>query len=338
MALATYDFEKPIVEMEREIEDLSSRKEEPGIARKIKALEQKLEKTRIEIYANLTPWQRVQLARHMARPHSLDYIKAIFANFTEVHGDRGFADDLALVTGFGMFEDQPVTIMGQQKGKDTKENLARNFGMMHPEGYRKAMRVMRTGEKFHLPIIIFIDTPGAYPGIGAEERGQAEAIARNIRDMFTITVPIIIIIIGEGASGGALGIGVGDVTLMLENAWYCVISPEGCASILWRDRAMAARSAEALKLTAPDLLKLGVIDEIVPEPLGGAHRDPKTIFETVRQVIHQHLFALMKIPPDTLLQSRSGKYRKMGVIIEKSSEPNFSPQIRSPLNKNEESE
>lgn len=320
MALATFDFEKPIVELERQIEDFLSRQNEPGISRKIKALEQKLEKTKIGIYSNLTPWQRVQMARHMARPHSLDYIQTIFTDWTEVYGDRGFADDRAVVTGFGHLDQQSVTIIGQQKGKDTKENLARNFGMMHPEGYRKAMRVMRIGEKFNLPIIIFIDTPGAYPGIGAEERGQAEAIARNIRDMFTLTVPILIIIIGEGASGGALGIGVGDMMLMMENAWYCVISPEGCASILWRDRAMAARSAEALKLTAPDLLKLGVIDEIVSEPLGGAHRDPVTTFQTVREVLQKHLFELMKIPRDVLLETRSQKYRKMGVYLEKRKE------------------
>ncbi|MBN1902575.1 acetyl-CoA carboxylase carboxyltransferase subunit alpha [Candidatus Sumerlaeota bacterium] len=316
MALATFDFEKPIVELEREISDLLSRENEPGISRKIKALEQKLEKTKIDIYSKLTPWQRVQVARHMARPHSLDYIQSIFTEWTEIHGDRCFADDMAVVTGFGNIGNQSVTVIGQQKGKDTKENLARNFGMMHPEGYRKAMRVMRIGERFNLPIIIFIDTPGAYPGIGAEERGQAEAIARNIRDMFTLSVPILIIIIGEGASGGALGIGVGDYILMMENAWYCVISPEGCASILWRDRAMAARSAEALKLTPPDLLKLGVIDEIVPEPLGGAHRDPVSSFQTVRSALEKRLQELVKIPGDVLIERRAQKYRKMGVFLE----------------------
>jgi acetyl-CoA carboxylase carboxyl transferase subunit alpha len=331
MALATFDFEKPIVELERQISELLSRENEPGISRKIKALEQKLEKTKIDIYYNLTPWQRVQMARHMARPHSLDYIQAIFTEWTEVHGDRGFADDMAVVTGFGHLGEQSVTIIGQQKGKDTRENLARNFGMMHPEGYRKAMRVMRIGEKFNLPIIIFIDTPGAYPGIGAEERGQAEAIARNIRDMFTLRVPILIIIIGEGASGGALGIGVGDMILMMENAWYCVISPEGCASILWRDRAMAARSAEALKLTPPDLLKLGVIDEIVPEPLGGAHRDPGAAFQTVRNVLQNHLLELIKIPKDVILETRAQKYRKMGVYLEsKPAEENNASLIDSP--------
>jgi acetyl-CoA carboxylase carboxyl transferase subunit alpha len=316
MALAPFDFEKPIIELERQIEELTPNKKDPAVSEKIKKLEEKLQHLKVETYSNLTPWQRVQMARHMARPHSLDYIKALFTNWTEVHGDRGFADDQALVTGFGNFRDRPVTIIGQQKGKDTKENLARNFGMMHPEGYRKAMRVMRIGEKFNLPIIILIDTPGAYPGIGAEERGQAEAIASNIRDMFTLTVPIIVVIIGEGASGGALGIGVGDVILMMENAWYCVISPEGCASILWRDRAMASRSAEALKLTAPDLLKLGVIDEIIPEPLGGAHRDPTTTYDNVRAAIAKQSDRLMKIPIDKLLEMRAGKYRRMGVVAE----------------------
>ena len=225
-----------------------------------------------------------------------------------------------MVTGFGHFGERPVAIIGQQKGKDTKENLARNFGMMHPEGYRKAMRLMRTGEKFNLPIIIFIDTPGAYPGIGAEEHGQAEAIARNISDMFTIEVPIIVIIIGEGASGGALGIGVGDVVLMLENAWYCVISPEGCASILWRDRAMAARSAEALKLTATDLLDLKVIDETIPEPLGGAHRDPAATYENVRAYIAKSLERLTTLPVPDLRNQRALKYRELGVFVEDTKE------------------
>ncbi|HOE62941.1 MAG TPA: acetyl-CoA carboxylase carboxyltransferase subunit alpha [Candidatus Sumerlaeota bacterium] len=320
MGLATFDFEKPILEVERQIEDLTSQKSNPKISRKITELEKSLHELKVQIYGNLTPWQRVQLARHMARPHSLDFIKAIFTNWTEVHGDRNFSDDKAVVTGFGHFGERPVTIIGQQKGKDTKENLARNFGMMHPEGYRKAMRLMRTGEKFNLPIIIFIDTPGAYPGIGAEERGQAEAIARNIRDMFTIEVPIIVIIIGEGASGGALGIGVGDVVLMLENAWYCVISPEGCASILWRDRAMAARSAEALKLTATDLLDLKVIDETIPEPLGGAHRDPAATYENVRAYIAKYLERLTPLPVPDLLNQRALKYREMGVFVEDTKE------------------
>jgi len=336
MALATFDFEKPIVEIEQELEELENRKSEPGVSSRIKELEKKLESTKKKIYSGLTPWQRVQLARHMARPHSLDYINAIFSDWTEVHGDRGFADDLAVVTGFARLGNQPVAIVGQQKGKETRENLTRNFGMMHPEGYRKAMRVMRIAEKFKLPIVIFIDTPGAYPGIGAEERGQAEAIARNIRDMFTLTVPIVIIIIGEGASGGALGIGVGDVTLMMENAWYCVISPEGCASILWRDRAMAPQSAESLKLTAPDLLKFKVIDEIVPEPLGGAHRDPKAAFENVSRAISRHLDQLISIPPEEILKNRDAKYRAMGVFEEKARTKTKSPNAKKkPRNKKE---
>ena len=317
MALATFDFEKPIIDLEQEIEELQERKSEPGVTNKIKSLEKKLQKTKEEVYSGLTPWQRVQLARHMARPHSLDYIKNMIEDWTEVHGDRGYADDAAVITGFGRFNDQPVAVIGQQKGKDTKENLARNFGMMHPEGYRKAMRVMRLAEKFNLPVIILIDTPGAYPGIGAEERGQAEAIASNIRDMFTLTVPVVVLIIGEGASGGALGIGIGDVVLMLENAWYCVISPEGCASILWRDRAMAPRSAEALKLTAPDLKKLNVIDEIIPEPLGGAHQEPETAYRNVKKVIQKHLESLGNLKPDEIIKKRADKYRKMGVFKEK---------------------
>ncbi len=317
MALARYDFEKPILELERQLEDLQARTTERGVKERIVSLEAELLETRKRIYSGLNPWQRVQLARHQARPHSLDYIQALITDWTEVHGDRGFADDHAVVTGFGKFEGTPVAVIGQQKGRDTRENLARNFGMMHPEGYRKAMRIMRTAEKFHLPIIILIDTPGAYPGIGAEERGQAEAIARNIRDMFTLTVPVIVIIIGEGASGGALGIGVGDVVLMLENAWYCVISPEGCASILWRDRAMASRSAEALKLTAPDLLQLKVIDEIIPEPLGGAHLEPAATFQNVRKAVAPHLTALSALPIRDLLQRRHDKYRAMGVFEER---------------------
>jgi acetyl-CoA carboxylase carboxyl transferase subunit alpha len=316
MALATFNFEKPIVELEKQLEELKAKESEAGVPPRIAALEKKLLKTRKKLYAGLSPWQRVQLARHMKRPHSLDYINAIFTHWTEVHGDRGFADDSAVVTGFAHFGDQPVAVIGQQKGKDTKENLARNFGMMHPEGYRKAMRVMRMAEKFNLPIIILIDTPGAYPGIGAEERGQAEAIARNIRDMFTITVPIIIIVIGEGASGGALGIGIGDVVLMLENAWYCVISPEGCASILWRDRAMAERSAEALKLTAPDLLKFKIVDEAIPEPLGGAHRGPEETFENVRIYIQKYLDKFMKLPKEELLELRALKFRNLGEFLE----------------------
>lgn len=317
MALMNLDFEKPIVEIEQEISNLeSSSLPSDEKEAELNKLKEKLEQTKIEIYSNLSPWQRVLLARHQARPHSLDYINAIITNFTEFHGDRNFSDDKSVVCGMGFFEEQPVTVIGQQKGKDTKENIMRNFGMMHPEGYRKALRVMDIGSRFKRPIIIFIDTPGAFPGIGAEERGQAEAIARNIRDMFFLKVPIIVIVIGEGASGGALGVGLGDVVLMLENAWYCVISPEGCASILWRDKANAPRAAEALKLTAPDLIKLGVIDEIIPEPLGGAHRDPKIAYDNVKKSISNNLNLLKKMDIEQLIQKRYDKYRNMGFFIE----------------------
>lgn len=319
MALMTFDFEKPIVELEEKLEQLQAKPDKSDkVLNEIAELQEKLESLKLEIYKNLTPWQRVQLARHIARPHSLDYINAIFRNWTEVHGDRGYADDPAVVCGFAFLEETPVALVGQQKGKDTRENLRRNFGMMHPEGYRKALRIMKLADKFSLPIIVLIDTPGAFPGIGAEERGQAEAIARNIKEMYTLRVPIIVVIIGEGASGGALGVGLGDVVLMLENAWYCVISPEGCASILWRDRAMAPQSAEALKLTAPDLLALKVIDEIIPEPLGGAHRDPETAYKNVREAILRHLKRLLSKTPEQLLQERFEKYRRMGVYEIKS--------------------
>jgi acetyl-CoA carboxylase carboxyl transferase subunit alpha len=314
----TYDFEKPIIELEQQIEQLQHKDaEDPEVKTQLLQLELQLEAEKQRIYSNLTPWQRVQIARHIDRPHSLDYINLLFTGWVELHGDRGYADDPAVVCGLARFGDKPVAILGQQKGKNTKENISRNFGMMHPEGYRKALRIMKMADKFALPIIILIDTPGAYPGVGAEERGQAEAIARNIKEMYLLRVPILIVIIGEGASGGALGIGLGDIILMMENAWYCVISPEGCASILWRDRAMAPRSAEALKLTAKDLMELGVIDDIIPEPLGGAHRNPSEAAANVKQAIEKHLPLLMRKSPDQLLDERFQKYRKMGVFIEK---------------------
>jgi acetyl-CoA carboxylase carboxyl transferase subunit alpha len=317
MATHAFDFERPILVVEEEL-DAARRKaiEQPAYQKKVAELEQRLEQTRREVYAQLTPWQRVQFARHMERPRSLDFIQALCTDWTEVHGDRGFADDQAVVCGFGRFHGRPITLIGQQKGKDVRENLRRNFGMMHPEGYRKAMRVMRLGEKFGMPILIIVDTPGAYPGIGAEERGQAEAIARNIRDMFTLRVPVIIVVVGEGASGGALGIGVGDRVMMLENAWYCVISPEGCAAILWRDRAMAPRAAEALKLTATDLTQLKVIDEVIAEPLGGAHRFPQETFANVDAAVQRHLTNLLALSPDDLLTRRFEKFRAMGVFSE----------------------
>ena len=314
MAIATFDFEKPIVELENKIEELEkSPTASTGDAQdEISKLKAELIKLKNEIYSNLTPWQRVQIARHINRPHSLDYINTFIEGFVELHGDRFFGDDPAVVAGIGNFNSQPVAIISQQKGKDTKENLARNFGMSHPEGYRKALRIMKMADKFNIPIIILIDTPGAYPGIGAEERGQAEAIAKNIKEMSTLRVPILIVIIGEGASGGALGIGIGDTMLMLENAWYCVISPEGCASILYRDKNLAPKAAEALKLSAPDLMELKVIDEIVKEPLGGAHKDPEKAFEYVKEAIERNLKKLMNIDTETLMKNRYEKYRKMG--------------------------
>ncbi|MCX7626482.1 MAG: acetyl-CoA carboxylase carboxyltransferase subunit alpha [Candidatus Sumerlaeaceae bacterium] len=314
MAITAFDFEKPIIELENQL--LERERQEPRDEEAIRALREELERKQREIFENLTPWQRVLLARHMDRPHSLDYVNALMTDFIEIHGDRAFADDKAVVCGFARFRGERLCVICQQKGRDTKENLMRNWGMMHPEGYRKAMRVMRLADKFGMPIVVFIDTPGAFPGIGAEERGQAEAIARNIRDMFTLSVPIVCVVIGEGASGGALGVGVGDRILMLENSWYCVISPEGCAAILWKDRGMAERAAEQLKLTAKDLIALDVVDEIIPEPLGGAHRDPQTTFKNVGEAIGRNLDTLRHYQAAELMDLRYKKFRAMGKYIE----------------------
>lgn len=317
MPTVVFDFEKPIEALEQELTALRARAADtPGLRGKVAEMERRLEQTKREVYANLTPWQRVQFARHMERPRSFDYVQAICEDWVEVHGDRGFADDQAVITGYARFQGTPVVVICQQKGKDVRENLRRNFGMMHPEGYRKAMRMMRNASKLGMPVLILIDTPGAYPGIGAEERGQAEAIARNIRDMYTLEVPVIVMVVGEGASGGALGIGLGDHVLMMENAWYCVISPEGCAAILWRDRAMAPRAAEALKLTAADCIRLGVVDEIVPEPLGGAHRYPAETFRNAAEAFARHLKELMALSTEDLVKKRFEKYRAMGVFHE----------------------
>ncbi len=308
------DFEKPILEIDRDIKKLKYRQEKDGVdlSRQILELENKLHSKQQEIFASLTPWQRVQLARHPKRPYTLDFIEGLFTDFIEVHGDRNYRDDKALIAGFASFKGQSVCVMGQQKGRETTERIERNFSMMHPEGYRKALRVMKLAEKFRLPVIIFVDTIGAYPGIGAEERGQAEAIARNLLEMTTLEVPIVVSIIGEGASGGALGIGMGDRILMLENAWYSVISPEGCAAILWRDRKEAPRSAEALKLTAKDLLELKMIDEIIPEGQGAAHFSPAACFENLGSAIERHLEEIKKFDIDKLLEIRYNKYRQMG--------------------------
>jgi len=331
MAMTTFEFEKPIADLEAKLADLRQR-EAAGedVGGEIHATEVELEQTRERIYRNLTAHQRVLIARHFDRPHSLDYIRALFEQFTELHGDRQFRDDPALVCGFAFFDGRPVAVIGQQKGKDVKENVARNFGMMHPEGYRKALRVMKLADKFRRPILVFIDTPGAYPGIGAEERGQAEAIARNIMEMFTFGVPIIVVIIGEGASGGALGVGVGDRVVMLENAWYSVISPEGCASILWRDAKMAPAAAENLKLTAPDLLELGVVDAVIPEPLGGAHHDPQIAIANVRVALERALGDVAGLDADVLRQQRHEKYRAMGRFVESAAKDSASAKAASP--------
>ncbi|MCX7983451.1 MAG: acetyl-CoA carboxylase carboxyltransferase subunit alpha [Bacteroidetes bacterium] len=312
MAKVILDFERPIVELEQKIADMRKYADNLDIADEIALLEEKVDQLRNSVYSNLTRWQRVQLARHPERPYTLDYIQMMTENFVELHGDRFFGDDKAIVGGFATFENQTVMFIGHQKGRDTKSNIYRNFGMPHPEGYRKALRLMRLAEKFSKPIITFLDTPGAYPGIGAEERGQAEAIARNLFEMSRLQVPIIVVIIGEGASGGALGIGVGDRILMMENTWYSVIAPESCSSILWRSWDYKEQAAEALKLTAKDLLELGVIDRIIPEPIGGAHRDPLQAAALVKKVLLEELKALKKISLTRLVQERIEKFSKMG--------------------------
>jgi len=310
------DFERPVLELEKKIEELKTFafQKKIDLSNEIKDLEEKLNQLRKNIYGNLNAWQRVQIARHPQRPYTLDYINLMMTNFIELHGDRSFGDDKAIVTGFAKLDGQKICIVGHQKGRDTKENLMRNFGCAHPEGYRKALRVMKLAEKFNVPILSFIDTPGAYPGIGAEERGQAEAIAENLREMAVLSVAVVICIIGEGGSGGALGIGVGDRILILENTYYSVISPEGCAAILWRDSSKAPEAAEALKLTAKDLLNLGIVDEIVEEPLGGAHRDLNLTSTNLKKVVKKHLNELKEISIEKLLKLRYEKFRKMGVV------------------------
>src|SRR6476661_2040116 len=294
------DFEKPIVELQRKLDDLRKQSETHSLGisleDEIAQIERKLEETRKNIFTDLSPWQRVQLARHPKRPFSLDYFTTAFTDFDEIHGDRLFSDDRAIVSGFAKLGEHKVVVIGTQKGRDTKENIKRNFGSAHPEGYRKALRLMKLADKFRLPVLALIDTAGAYPGIGAEERHIAEAIAVNLREMMLFEVPIIAAVIGEGGSGGALGIGVADRVLILENAYYSVISPEGCAAILWKDRAAASKAAEALKITAKHLLELGLVDEIVPEPLGGAHNDPATMAKTLKEALLKHLEELLQLP------------------------------------------
>ncbi|MBS1904787.1 MAG: acetyl-CoA carboxylase carboxyltransferase subunit alpha [Bacteroidetes bacterium] len=314
MASVTLDFEKPIVELESKISEMRSL--DVDLSEEIVSMELKVEELRKEIFEHLSRWQRVQLARHPERPYTLDYINALTSDFIELHGDRGVRDDPAIVGGFGTLDGVgSVLFVGHQKGRDTKQNVYRNFGMPNPEGYRKALRLFKLAEKFSKPIVCLLDTPGAFPGLEAEERGQAEAIARNLLEMSKLEVPIVIVVIGEGASGGALGIGVGDRVLMLENAWYSVISPESCSSILWRSWGYKEQAAEALKLTAPDLLSVGVIDRVVPEPLGGAHRDPDTMYATMRSVLVEEITNLRKnesFGGGASLARRVKKFSKMG--------------------------
>jgi len=312
------EFEKPIFDLEKKIEEMKEYTVSSGVDMKddIARLEKKSKELRTQIYSNLNRWQKVQLARHPQRPYTLDYIEHITSYFEELHGDRHFANDSALVCGLARIGKYSVVIVGQQKGRDTKSNIERNFGMSNPEGYRKALRVMQMAAKFNKPIITIIDTPGAYPGIGAEERGQAEAIARNLFEMSHLPVPIICVIIGEGASGGALGIGIGDRILMMENSWYSVISPEGCAAILWRDSGKAADAAEAMRVTAPDLVELDVVDEVISEPEGGAHKDLKFATEAVKSAILKNLDELINIPEKRLIEKRIEKFGKMGAWTE----------------------
>src|SRR2546429_3141607 len=312
------DFEQPQLDHENRIAALQAEENVSKAREEIAKLEERLARLRQRTYASLTAWQRTQLARHPKRPHTRDFIKLLFDDFIELHGDRLFGDDAAVVGGLGRFEEQGVVVIGHQKGRDTREKIARNFGMPHPEGYRKALRLMPLAQKFAKPVVTFIDTPGAYPGLGAEERGQAEAIARNLREMAALRTPILSVVTGEGGSGGALAIGMGNRVLMLEYAIYSVISPEGCAAILWGDAGKAPEAAESMRITAPDLLRLGVIDAIVPEPLGGAHRDWDGAAESLRAALRDHLADLTPKPADTLVAERYEKFRRLGAFEETS--------------------
>ncbi len=311
------EFEKPVRDLEAHLENMRRMSQESSIdvSKEINAVEKKLEQCRREIYSNLTAWQRVQLARHPLRPYSLDYINRIFENFEELHGDRRFRDDAALIGGVAYLDGNPMMVIAQQKGRDTKENILRNFGCPNPEGYRKALRLMQMAEKFNMPVITLVDTPGAYPGIGSEERHVAEAIAVNIRDMSVLRVPIVTVIIGEGGSGGALGIATSDRVLILQNAYYSVISPEGCAAILWKNRVHAPDAASALKITSEKLLELGIVDGIVPELVGGAHLDYDITAASLKSALLAELKALLKLDTETLLEKRYQKYRAMGVYF-----------------------
>ena len=312
MAKVVLDFEKPIVELEQKLEELKKYAENPAIAEEVRKIEKRMMDLQKSVYSGLTRWQKVQLARHPDRPYTLDYIGSVTTNFFELRGDRCFHDDKAIVGGFARIDDHTVMIIGHQKGRDTKSNLYRNFGMPNPEGYRKALRLMKLAEKFKKPVITLLDTPGAFPGIEAEERGQAEAIARNLLEMSRLRVPIIVVIIGEGASGGALGLGVGDRILMLENTWYSVISPESCSSILWRSWDYKEQAAEALQLTAPDLKKQKIIDAIIPEPLGGAHRNPDHMARILKETLLEEIKVLSKVKISKLIERRIEKFSQMG--------------------------
>jgi len=312
------EFEKPIVELESKLEEMKqlAQSSNVDVSDDLKSLEKKIQKLKEDTFSNLTRWQKVQLSRHPERPYTLDYIYNLTTDFIELHGDRTVKDDKAMVGGFGNVDGQSVLFIGQQKGRNTKQRQMRNFGMANPEGYRKALRLMKLAEKFNTPIVALIDTPGAYPGFEAEERGQGEAIAKNIQEMFMLKVPVICIIIGEGASGGALGIAIGDKVLMLENTWYSVISPESCSSILWRSWDYKEQAAEALKLTAEDMKGFGLIDGIIKEPLGGAHRDPKWMFDKLKKVILKELSALSKVDAQKRIDDRIEKFSGMGEIVE----------------------
>ena len=318
MKVQPLEFEKPIVELEKQLDELRKRSKLTSVdlERDVRSIEEQIEKTKREIYAKLTAWQKIQIARHTARPFALDYLKLAFSDFVELHGDRLFGDDEAMPCGFATIGEYRCAVVAHQKGRDTKENIRRNFGCANPEGYRKALRLMRLAEKFRLPVVALIDTPGAYPGVGAEERHIAESIAVNLREMMLLRTPIIATVIGEGGSGGALGIGIADRVLMLENAYYSVISPEGCAAILWKHRSHAPEAAEALKLTAAHLKNLELIDEVIPEPLGGAHQDPELAAGNLRESLLKHLSELAKKSANKLLDERYEKFRRMGEVAE----------------------
>ncbi|MBU0904181.1 acetyl-CoA carboxylase carboxyl transferase subunit alpha [Paenisporosarcina quisquiliarum] len=314
----TLPFEEPVIQLRAKISELKdfTSNAEVDLSTEIQQLEDRLQKLETDIYENMQPWDRVQVARHPERPTTLDYIRDLFTDFIELHGDRLYGDDEAIVGGIASFNGQPITIIGHQRGRDTKENIRRNFGMPHPEGYRKALRLMKQAEKFKRPIICFIDTKGAYPGKAAEERGQSEAIARNLFEMAGLKVPVISVVIGEGGSGGALALGVANHIHMLENATYSVISPEGAASILWKDAALAQQAAEAMKITAPDLKEMGIVDEIIPESTGGAHRDPKRQAVLMGEVLQRSLDELLKLNEDQLVDTRYEKFKSIGEFIE----------------------